>query len=200
MPAATQTNTDAQQSLAAFFDNDQAKFALLIIDVQKQFAAHAKGYNGSTHTHAIATDIAKLTPQFRAANTPVFIVYTTDNDEPYEQAYGGPHLLKTTETDIKVPKTENSAITSSNLPQELEKQGITHIFVMGFNASACVFETVEDALNKTDLQIALLHDTIGESHGNHADSYLNLNYLSTIGATITDTQTALTHLTNTQPR
>ncbi len=78
---------------------------------------------------------------------------------------------------------------------------------MGFNASACVYETVQHAIETTEpdengneisttpkFKVALLRDTIGEDGGHHAEIGFNLMALVKEGAVITDTEAALEYL------
>jgi len=134
----------------------------LTIDVQKEFADPDYSNRGNARTDSVSTHIAELTPQFRQVGFPVGHVYYAQNkNEKPETAMGGFHRIQVDKAqDMLIPKNEDSAFQGGNIKADLNSKGITHLLVSGFNASACVHQSVLGAL-KHDFNVCVLSDLIG---------------------------------------
>ena len=187
------TLEETKPTLADFFGVPKVKFALVIIDVQREFCDPDYRQRGTLETKSVATDIARLAPEFRSQDIPVYIVYLDEANEGYDKACGGPYLLEAEKQDTLIPKTEEDAFSSKELEKSLKEAEITHLLIMGFNASACVHQTTKSAIEK-GLKVALLRNTIGEGDGKHFGRMASLSHFKDDGAIILSAQDTLDHL------
>jgi nicotinamidase-related amidase len=147
--------------------------ALVLIDVQKEFCDNTL-FRGNIDTENTSKRIASLTPLFRAANLPVYSIYTSYRKmEPDKIDF---HHYEFNASDILIRKTHNSAFRGSGDPfaKILKKSKHKNLLVMGFNATACVSETVEDAQD-AGLNCTILTDCISNDSGCSSD--LSSGYL-----------------------
>lgn len=189
-------NTNRSISLAEFFGVPKVQFALVIIDVQREFCDPTFQKHGTAHTKSVAENIARLTPEFRKLrDLSVYVVHYDTKNEGFANAKGGAFLVQS-QPQEQITKTDMSAITSSPLTERLKQKGITHLLLMGFNSSSCIYFTATEAM-RAQFNVALLSDGIGESgHNLDHDECVNANLqmLHLYGALITDAETALSHL------
>lgn len=165
------------RTLAEFFGVDKVQFNLIrpsqfahvIIDAQKRYCdPDYKDERGNEQTHQTCQRIARIAPKFRDAGlTTAYVYYDKKLSKDFLNANGGPHLVQIHRNDIKVPKNDNSAIEASNLKDILECKGISRLIISGFNANACVLDTVEDAIRE-GFQVAVLADHIGNDNWNQS--------------------------------
>ena len=127
--------------------------ALLVIDVQKEFCDPQ--WRGNDETISIAGQIATLAPAFREAGATLYAIYISSVPERNFHRF-----IPDEESDIIVPKDDESAFRGSNIQTLLKKNGHTHILACGFNLSACVKETAKDACKKK-YDTTLLKDLTG---------------------------------------
>lgn len=169
-------------------------YAHVIIDVQAEFCdPHHTSKRGTQHTASKANRIATLTPHFRQTGIKTILVYYDDKNEGIDTACGGLFKLQQDENDILIPKVRNCAFKSSHIHKTLKINHITHLIVSGFNASACVKETVNSGL-KNDFNIAVMRDCVGNGKGRRYLTPFTLRKLSNSGAHIIKSRDALAHL------
>lgn len=142
--------------------------ALIVIDVQDLYAKPYNLFNrarrGNQETVRISEDIAATAPEFRALGIPVFAVYF-----PYKSVVGldkaGFYKFKPESGDTLVSKRHDSAFQGSNIDALLQERGIKTLLVCGFNAAACVKQTVLDGLSN-GYAVHLLTDLVGNDRCN----------------------------------
>lgn len=140
----------------------EGETALLIIDVQRTYCAPL-GQRGTMKTRKISNDIKRLTPAFRAAGVPTYVVYYDETDKPLREVDF--YKVKPGPKDIAVRKYTDSAFRSGKLRTLLEEHGRKKLLVCGFNLSACVAQTVEDA-RREGYDVTLLRDLTGNDSMN----------------------------------
>lgn len=181
-----------------FWEVPLSQYAHVIIDVQKSFCSKGPGtriwtFPATDHTEQVAGHIAKMAPAFRQAGIHTFIVYLDDNNQGISEAKGGLHKLTIEESDIIVPKNEQSAFQGSSIHKSLKEKRISHLLISGFNARACVHDTVIDAIEHK-YQVSLLEDCIGEDWGQHDDIPQHIKRMTDRGAFVTNAAEALASL------
>ena len=129
-------------------NKEQGYDALILIDVQKEFCDVSKA-RGNIDTENTCKRIASLVPKFRAVQLPIYSVFYAQEDTPPSEVDFHHYLYK--KTDIPIRKTENSAFRDvgdkngdNRFFEILNKNSHKNLLVMGFNATACVLETVKD--------------------------------------------------------
>ncbi len=160
--------------------------ALLIIDVQREYCAPL-GPRGTLKTRKISSDIKRLTPAFRAAGIPTYVVYYDDADKPLGKVDF--YKVKPGPQDIAVRKYTDSAFRSGKLRGLLEEHGRKKLLVCGFNLSACVAQTIEDA-RREGYDVTLLSDLTGNDSMN-GDGRRALAKMTELGVEITTAKQAL---------
>ena len=130
------------------------EIALLLIDVQAQFCDPEHEYReGNRETQETSERIQRIAPIFREASIPLYVVYT----EPQPRIYMfQPDYKK----DTIINKYGNSPFDETQIEENLHESNKKLLLVCGFNLSACVFDTVKDAL-KRSFNVALLEDLSG---------------------------------------
>lgn len=137
-----------------------SEFAHLVVDVQRDFCDPRAGKYGTRQTDAVAGEIARVTPVFRKAGMPTYLIYCQKWTEPPEQAFGGFHKIQPAPDDIKFGKVMQSAFEYTDLAETLRKAGAKTLLVSGFHISACVNATVQSALRE-HFKVWVLNDCIG---------------------------------------
>lgn len=113
-------------------------FALLVVDVQKEFCDATTG-SGTPETEAVAKRIAELVPEFRAAGVPVYLVYLAQNEKkPQDIDF---HQVTPAPGDTLVQKWANSAFENRKLAPQLNSPRRKTLLLCGFNLSACIPDT-----------------------------------------------------------
>lgn len=145
--------------------------ALLVIDVQGKYC-DPKGRRGNKETHSISKRIKRLTPEFRKAGIPIYVIYFSDRPKkPKDIDF---YEFKPETGDILVAKDMDSAFQGSNIKDILQQHGRKRLLACGFNLNACVFKTVVDGCGE-GFDIRLLRDLSGndrENDGSNARSYV----------------------------
>ena len=166
------------KSLASFFGKEKLDFKLiepheyahLVIDVQRQFCDPSYSVSGTKTTDNIARGIARLTPLFREAGIPTYMIYKQRWSEPSEQAWGGFHRVKPAKGDVVFGKHMHSAFEYTDLGDQLRARGIKTLLVSGFDIECCINASVQDALRE-DFNVWVLKDCIGNG-GRQMPGYL----------------------------
>ena len=140
----------------------EGETALLIIDVQRTYCAPL-GQRGTLQTRKISNDIKRLTPAFRKAGIATYVVYYDEADKPLREVDF--YKVKPGPQDIAVRKYTDSAFRSGKLRGLLQEHGRKKLLVCGFNLSACVAQTVEDA-RREGYDVTLLRDLTGNDSMN----------------------------------
>lgn len=154
-------------SLAKFFGRKKLEFRLvepsryahLVVDVQRNFCDPLAGKRGTRETDAVASEISRITPVFRNAGMPTYLIFCQKWSEPADKAFGGFHKIQPAPTDILFGKISESAFEYSDLAETLKKAGTKTLIVSGFNTSACVNATVQGGLSE-DFDVWVLKDCI----------------------------------------
>lgn len=116
--------------------------AVLVIDTQRHFVSSYE--RGDSETENIAARIGDTIPSLRDAGARIFAVKT---DAPYIAGSSGRYEgFSPSAGDAEITKTEDSAFHKTLLGDELRKAGIKNVLVCGFNFSACVLATAQDAI------------------------------------------------------
>jgi maleamate amidohydrolase len=115
--------------------------ALLVVDVQKKYCDPMTG-KGTEATDSIAARIGSITPAFRAAGVPVFAIYFEEENKPANFHRFMPDL----QHDRLLRKEARSAFNKTDLHNQLKALGIKHVLLCGFNLSACVKDSANDAI------------------------------------------------------
>lgn len=122
------------------------------IDLQREFCD--PHYGDDPRGHQVTVDLCKkinvLSPEFNQLNLRTCWLYYVDpRHTPHpEWACGGFYIVKPQPDDFVIHKKHNSAFTLDPSPfgQLLEQEKITTLVVGGVNLSACVKDTVKDAI------------------------------------------------------
>lgn len=192
------------KSLAEFFDVDSLDFqdvdlstyAHLIIDPQRHYADPTYSPRGTKHTDQISEKIAKITPLFRASGIQTALVYFDWNlSDNFNDAMGGLYKVDAGPqyNDIMIPKCKSDAFEGGFIHEHLQQSGIENLFVSGFNATACVSETVFSALRK-NYNVALLEDCIGQNKNQEGDTPRYISLMMKQGAQRSHSDEALDFL------
>lgn len=104
-------------------------------------------------------------------------------------ALGGLYKITKEKGDISCPKFSQSAFHSGDFKGLLKRKNIQILLVSGFNASACVKDTVKDAL-KLGFSVGVLTDLVGED-GNRAYEDFAFEDMRNMGAVLMSSAQAL---------
>lgn len=186
--------TTQATSLAEFFGVEKAEFKLvdrssfahLIIDPQRYYAdPKFKPFSrGTTHTKKRSEKLAKVTPQFRKAGITTAVAYFDwCMSDDFNEAQGGLYKVEASREvgDLLIPKNTSSAFTDRHMHEALQARGVKNLFVSGFNACACVYETVREAIPK-NYKVVLLEDCIGQDNNYEDDIPRYMSYMMKMGA------------------
>lgn len=138
-----------------------ADYAHVVIDVQKQFCDPLYGRRGTIHTEEISRKIAHSMPLFRQFGIQTLVIYMGRPQDHIRVAAGGFHNIKTIKSDLVFKKEEKSPFSSPDFLPLLHDHGIKNMLVSGFNAGACVFDTVVDSLEQ-GFNVAVMKDLVGQ--------------------------------------
>jgi nicotinamidase-related amidase len=150
--------------------------AVLVIDVQKHFCDPAQA-RGTKDTDKIAKHIANTVPAFRKAGWPIYNIYFSHEDVARD--YIDFHHYAPEETDITHAKYRASAFDGEHggaFAAQLKARGHQHLLLVGFNTSACIAETVQDA-QKLGFQCAIAVDAIGNDKTINTPQHVTLKAL-----------------------
>lgn len=170
--------SDLRQGLkqaAKFFDPEnladllikyEGEIGLLVIDVQKIFCDPQQTVDfdgqilgGNADTQAASQRIASLVPQFRKAGIPVYAVYYAVEGE-YIDCY----KYTPTGQDKIVLKNACSAFAGGNIKDVLDEDHRKLLLTCGFNFSACVYSTVDDA-RSAGFEVCVMDDITKDGLG-----------------------------------
>lgn len=124
--------------------------ALVIVDVQKLFADPDHG-NGTKQTARIAHDIAVLAPVARAAGMKIYAMFFSSDDSAkpvidfYEYIPGDGDKVYTKRT----PGIDDRA----KIIRDMQKDGVTDAYVVGFKTHACVVEVAKPLAKKFNVAV-----------------------------------------------
>lgn len=135
------------------------KYALIIIDMVKDYFKPEKNYPITAHAKAIIPAINHLIGVFREKKSPV--IFSTDAFEEDDFLFKGkmhPHAIKgstgaevvdeldMTPADLWLPKPRFSAFFNTGLEKILREQNVSSCAVAGIATSFCVLTTAMDAV------------------------------------------------------
>ncbi len=208
------------QTLAEFFGVDEVDFNLvdheeilqstahIVIDAQRFFADPDYRHNpenpdyfqggGDAKTDAKSDDIAGLVPKFKDAGLKTGWVYFRNRPHENEDVYGGFHKVQPDkETDFFSGKSVASPFQDkdSHFKDTLQENGIKNLIVSGFNTSACLYQTVLDALDE-GFNVCVLTDMTENGGGGDPKLEEKLADMRDKGAILTDSDSVLATLHN----
>ena len=168
------------------------EFVHCCIDVQREFCDPEHSANrGNTSTVKIAEHIANISPTFREAHIPTFMVYfARDLKEDPARASGGFFKVQPEPTDVLVPKNRDGAFEGSNIADELNSRGIKTLIVSGFNTNACVQDTILGGL-RAGFNVWIMSDCIGNDNCNRGDPNSYIQRMVSRGAVVKSHEDAL---------
>lgn len=181
----------APENLATLLLKYEGEVALLVIDVQKQFC-DPRTCRGNRETKAISHRIKSLVPEFRKLAIPVYAVYYSAAS-PSSDLKLDFYQFKPSATDTLILKHTDSAFASSNIKDILKKDNKKLLLVCGFNRSACVKSTVEDACQQ-GFKVCLLNDLIGNDNHNGPSDFHGIVAMQKAGAMKVSSQAVLDSL------
>ena len=185
-PSCVLVTPEAAEQLA-----DACDFVVLVIDMQKRFCAE------NIDLHPTCDKISSIIPKFRAAGCAIYGVYLPEqtlNDitKTYERIAPPDFFNWTPDPSDEVLKKETgSALRSGDTARKLEQSGRKNLVIIGFNTSACVQETVLDALNKKyEYNVFVVSDLTGDNFGEMTKNAA-LKEMEQKGATVITSDRAL---------
>jgi nicotinamidase-related amidase len=177
---------------------DKSLFAA--VDVQREFCDPVFSERGNVKTDRIAKRIAAFSNILHDAGLPICWIYFDEqltakehdrikskglqhlelvNQARFNHAGGGPHYVAADDGHFLIPKNEDSAFMSRPSPFRdlLIQRQTSDIIVTGFNYSACVWKTIQDALLE-GYNIYLVRDLCGNDNkcSDSADDYIREAY------------------------
>jgi nicotinamidase-related amidase len=154
------------ENLADLLFKYEDKVGLLVIDVQKVFCDPQEVMDfdgellgGSAETEAASQRIGSLVPQFRKAGIPVYAVYYADEGEDIDCYKYTPK-----DQDKIILKNSASAFEGGNIKDVLEGDHRKLLLTCGFNFSACVHSTVDDA-RSAGFEVCVMDDITKDGLG-----------------------------------
>ncbi len=153
---------EVQANTKISLDPAKGDIALLVIDVQKEYADPAQG-RGNRETRQVTRRINSLIPAFRAAGLPAYVVYFSDYEKKPEEIDF--YIFRPNPEDKLIAKDEDSAFRGSDIKKILKGDKRKTLLTCGFNLNACVFKTVMDARDN-GFNVVLLRDLTGNDNEN----------------------------------
>lgn len=145
--------------------------ALMIIDAQKEFCSPWH-FRGTAETRAVACDIARAAPAFRAAGVPVYAVYFVDAADPHMDAVreqmprGTDHYkFHPAPQDRVILKNSNSVFHHMGTAAQIRAAGHENLLLCGFNLNSCVKQSAIDGVS-AGFNIRLLRDLCANDREN----------------------------------
>lgn len=157
--AQTRVNLTLEQASLSL---DKKELALLVIDVQREFADPAEG-RGNNETKRVTKKLTSLIPAFRAAGLPAYVVYFSRIKKPLQDIDF--YMFKPHEKDKLIAKDADSAFRGSDIGKVLKTDKRKTLLTCGFNLNACVYSTVMDA-RKNGYDVIVLSDLTGNDNNN----------------------------------
>lgn len=139
-----------------------ARTAFVAIDVQREFCDPLhESKRGTAKTQDIAGRIGRFLPDIKKTGMLTVSTYFNTGNLGVESSCGG--LYKTSHIDwqINLPKQHNSIFAETYISDSLKSVGCSNLVFCGFNAGACVRESVFDALS-LGFDVTVLSDLIGQ--------------------------------------
>lgn len=130
--------------------------ALLVIDVQRgMFNKSTPVYRGEE----LLANLCLLIERAHAAGVPViYVQHSTEKIFPYGTEEWRFHpRLEPLAPDLTIQKHEGSSFAHTNLQQELDSRGITHLVITGMVTHGCVKAACTEAL-KLGYRVTLVED------------------------------------------
>lgn len=153
---------EVQANTKIKLDPSKGDVALLVIDVQREYADPAQG-RGNRETRQVTRRINSLIPAFRAAGLPAYVVYFSDFEKKPEDIDF--YMFRPNPEDKLIAKDHDSAFKGSNIDKILKSDKRKTLLTCGFNLNACVFKTVMDARDH-GFDVVLLRDLTGNDNEN----------------------------------
>lgn len=165
--------------------------AVLVIDVQREFC-DSHGDRGNAETEEVSARIQSIIPAFRKAGIPVYAVYFSDEGAlPADDVDF--HKFRPAPEDTLVAKDNDSAFAGSDIGDLLRRDHKTKLLTCGFNLSACLKDTAEDALEE-GFKVCVMKDLTGNDNYCPVNKNETFNDLTYDGAVVTTSQAVLTTL------
>ena len=173
----------AQDNLAQTtirYEVTPAHAALVVIDVQREFCDPLRR-RGTRKTDEVSKKIGTLLPAFRAASLPVYMVYSAQQEQRRKSIDF--YNVKTAKSDTIVRKQTDSAFQSGTFKTQMFNSSNTHLLVCGFNASACVMQSVLDGIRR-GYSVDVISDLTGNDRLNCENVGAALERMKAKGARI----------------
>ncbi|MCF8496431.1 MAG: isochorismatase family protein [Alphaproteobacteria bacterium] len=174
--------------------NSKSLHVHINIDQQREFVDPSYGEKwGNQRTLNTALHNAKIMPEIKKQGIDNCIVYYASEKMSHKKACGGLFAIRPDKRDILIKKNDNSAFNGGDIHEELQKRGKKALWVSGFNAGACVKETVIDAY-KQGYEVFVMSDCVENSRSWSEDKKdEHLFYMETQGAKIVSSAQALAY-------
>jgi len=154
------------QNLSDLLIKYEGEVGVLAIDVQKHFCDPADAqmldgelWGGNEDTKAASKRIRSVIPQFRKAGVPIYSVYFSDLGEDLNCYEYIPAVQ-----DTIILKNQTSAFRGGNIEEVLNNDGRKLLLTCGFNYSACVCATIEDA-RSAGFEVCVMDDLTKDGAG-----------------------------------
>lgn len=127
------------------------KTALILIDIQNGFDDH-KYWGGGRNNPQAETRVAEILNFWRERNAPVYFI-RHDSFNPKSKLFPGQPgneiktVVKPLSSEPIISKNVNSAFIGSSLKQDLDKEGIKSLVIVGLTTDHCVSTTTRMAGN-----------------------------------------------------
>lgn len=139
--------------------------ALLVIDVQNAIVEAGEFSSELSRMERIIKD-------FKESGLPVIFIRHLDQIEEsplYKESEGSQlHSSLKDYAEHVVEKTTQSSFYKTNLPQLLDKLGVDHVFIIGFNTEFCCMFTAISAFDR-GYEVTFIEDATGTT--NNEDTY-----------------------------
>jgi nicotinamidase-related amidase len=164
--------------------------ALLVIDVQKEFA-DPRGKKGTPDTHEIAKRIRDIAPAFRNAGIPVYAVYFVHDGVKTTGTIDFHEFIPANDDRVALKTTDSAFDDGGKLRIQLATDKIDTLLICGFNTSACVVRTADDGLDH-NFNVLVMKDLVRDGRPGDALTHSNaLRYMRKQGATTVNSETVL---------
>lgn len=125
--------------------------ALLLIDFQKGFDEEAY-WGGNRNNRTAEQQAASILQRWRALQLPIFhIIHSSrDSQSRLHASHAGYEMkegLKPIGNEPLIVKEVNSAFIGTNLKEQLDTKGITHVVIVGLTTNHCISTTTRMAGN-----------------------------------------------------
>ncbi|MRT94593.1 cysteine hydrolase family protein [Ancylomarina sp. 16SWW S1-10-2] len=127
------------------------KPALLLIDLQKGFEDEAY-WGGNRNNKDTEEKAAQILSKWRSLNLPVYHIIHSSQDPKslLHQSHAGFEIcdqVKPIDGEPVIIKNVNSGFIGTNLKEQLDNKGITHLVIIGLTTNHCISTTTRMAGN-----------------------------------------------------